>query len=222
MERDTLCEKCRQIEFSALSTPTLADVYRARKDISRGVPLFLPQGTWRGPGEPPQVNKVNLGSLERIEHDSTLGCKLCAVILDVVHRQGGFIAPGVALPRGDEVHFWADPSAYYGCITDSFEDIEWSSNNAYFVLKRLLVTATRTDTEETVAYFNSIVQPCNVGTSRPSAKGAQVNGENGRLFLGRMRPVVLDMNLPRQWIELCESTHGVSCYGRGDKSLKTG
>ncbi|KAK2616001.1 hypothetical protein N8I77_002721 [Diaporthe amygdali] len=137
MERDTLCEKCRQIEFSALSTTTLADVYRARKDISRGVPLFLPQGTWRGPGEPPQVNKVNLGSLERIEHDSALGCKLCAVILDVVHRQGGFIAPGVALPRGDEVHFWADPSAYYGCITDSFEDIEWSSNNAYFVLKRL-------------------------------------------------------------------------------------
>lgn len=221
MEREKLCEKCRQIEFSALSSPTLADVNRARKDTSREGALFLPQGTWRGPGEPPKVNKVNLGSLERIEHSSFLGCKLCAAILDAVRRQAGFTAPGVSLPRGDEVHFWADPQDYYGYITDSPEDIESSSSNAYFILKRLLVTATTTDTEETVAYFNSIFQPCNVGTSRLSPKGAQLNGENDRLFLGRMRPVVLDVDLPRQWIELCESTHGASCYGRGDKSLKT-
>lgn len=219
MERDELCEKCSQIEFSALSTPTLADVYRARKD--RRGPLFLPKGTWRGPGEPPKVNKVNLGSLERIEHSSALGCRLCAIFLEVVRRQGGFVAPGVALPRGDEVHFWADPSSYYGYITDSLEDIDSSSRDCYCVLKRLLVTATRTDTEETVAYFNCIVQPCNVGASRPQAQGDQIQGENDRLFFGRMRPVVLDINLPRQWIELCETMHGASCYGRGDKSLKT-
>lgn len=221
MEREKLCEKCRQIEFSALSTPTLADIDRARKDTRREIPLYLPQGTWRGPGEPPKVDKVNLGSLERIEHSSSLGCKLCAVILDAVRRQGGFTAPGVSLPRGDEVHFWADPSKIYGYITDSLEDIESSSSNAYFMLRRLLITATTTDTEETLAYFDGIVQPCDVGASRPSAKGAQLNVESKRLFLGRIRPVVLDMNLLRQWIELCESTHGASCYGRGDKSLKT-
>lgn len=221
MEREQLCEKCRQIEFSALSTPTLADVNRARNDTSREIPLFLPQATWRGPGEPPKVERVNLGSLERIEHSSSLGCKLCAVILDAVRRQGGFTTQGVSLPRGDEVHFWADPSEIYGFITDSLEDIESSWSNAYCMLKRLLVTATTTDTEKTVAYFDSIVQPCDVGASRPPPKGAQLNGESNRLFLGRMRPMVLDVNLPRQWIELCESSHGASCYGRGHKSLKT-
>lgn len=221
MEREQLCEKCRQIEFSALSTPTLADIDQARKDISREIPLSLQQATWRGPGEPPKVDRVNLGSLERIEHSYSLGCKLCAVILDAVRRQGGFTTQGVSLPRGDEVHFWAIPSETYGFITDSLEDIESRFSNAYFMLNRLLVTAITTDTEESVAYFHSIDQPCNVGASCPSAKGAQLNGESDRLFLGRMRPMVLDVNLPSQWIKLCESTHGASCYGRGDKSLKT-
>ncbi|KAF3763016.1 hypothetical protein M406DRAFT_73671 [Cryphonectria parasitica EP155] len=203
MEVAKLCTSCSQIEFSALATPTLADIHRAQRDIRRGIgfwPRVLPDGTWKGPGEPPVVRKVNLGSFERIERDSE-HCELCAVIVDVVRQQGGYYAPNNALPTGDEVHFWADPTSHYGHITDSAEDIESSWNEAYFKMRRLAITASRSDTEVSLAYFDHVVQPCRVGASKVLDIKQQPPAEDDMLFLGRMRPPTLNMDLPRRWVE---------------------
>lgn len=217
MESDQLCKYCSQIEFSALATPTLADIHRARESIKKGIgfwPRVLPDGIWRGPKDPPNVNRVNLGSFTRIERDADQ-CKLCAVIVDAVHRQGGYFAHDKALPKGDEVNFWADPCLHYGHITDSPEDIESSWGESYFKLRRLSIVACKTDTGDTLAYFDNIVQPCNVGASKSLDLLESHAEEDEMLFLGRKRALTLDMNMVRRWMAICESAHGLSCYGRG-------
>lgn len=202
---DPLCTHCRQIDFNALRGPSATDMEH----------LITGDGTGERfaqvlPGT--SHDKVGLGTLSRIRKDS-LKCPLCALFCHIVNRQGAIYWHRLAYETLDSsvIEFRADPDlSYYARITR----LDAASRNS-FVLRRLNLTAhATTSPDNVVAYFDNVLQVCDVGTlsgavERPETRAL---GDAEKMpFGGRKRPLRMDLKLVNQWMQICSDEHGALC-----------
>lgn len=157
-------------------------------------------------------DKVGLGTLSRIRKDS-LNCPLCALFCHIVNRQGAVYQHRFAYKTLDssDIEFRADPDlSYYARIIR----LDSASRNS-FVFRRLNLTAhATTSPDNVVAYFDNVLQVCDVGT----LSGAVERSETRALrdaekmpFGGRKRPLTLDLKLVHHWMHSCADGHGPLC-----------
>lgn len=248
-----LCECCAQIPFACLAMPTASEIRKARAAVKAGKtrPIRLPyRETMATDGDVFDVNKVDklvdLGTLGRIRESGLRECALCHLLLGVVERQGRRYLNDWTIPEDDDnVHFMAG-TAHYGTI---WETITGARQELYFIIQRLELTVhfmRDTDVQGTVipagyalAVYSAVAQACNldgefgIGTPLPAAKEEekQDQGEEGwedvddgkMLFCARKRPEVVDFDLVKSWIKLCQEEHRNICHtdnettGRGTR-----
>lgn len=223
MSSPHLCGRCSKIDFSALKHPTLADVKSAQRGRRKGTQSantkLLPQAAQNDAEPAAEPQKVDLGSFDRIE-ESSKSCQLCSIIADTIRRQGEYPSTNAAVPRGDEIHFWADQdTCYYGYVTDSLMDGDTSWYDSYFIVRRLHLRAKAQNETWDRAFFNHFVQPCNVYPSADpmlSGSSGTIKESGEMIFCGRKRPLILDTRLLQRWIKICTDGHHLSCRVEDD------
>lgn len=157
-------------------------------------------------------DKVGLGTLSRIRKDS-LNCPLCALFCHIVNRQGAVYWHRLAYETLDSsnIEFRADPDlSYYARITCLD-----SASRSSFVFRRLNLTAHAiTSPDNVVAYFDNVLQVCEVGTLSAVVErsGKQAPADTEKMpFGGRKRPLILDLKRVHDWMQICTNEHGPLC-----------
>lgn len=157
-------------------------------------------------------DKVGLGTLSRIRKDS-LKCPLCALFCHIVNRQGAVYWHRLAYETLDssDIEFRADPDlSYYVRIIRL-----GSASRGSFVFRRLNLTAhATTSPDNVVAYFDNVLQVCDVGTLSGAVERSEtraVGNAERMLFGGRKRPLMLDIKLVHDWMQICANEHGPLC-----------
>lgn len=152
---------------------------------------------------------VDLGSLGRIQRDSS-HCRLCRIFNDVIQSQGAVYVHDKPIPTDNRAAFYVD-TKYYGFITVSPLDGEGTSTECYYYVRRLslkgVLKNAETGEEEFrhgFAFFSNILQ-----VYQPDAD--LVPEHQKILFGGRIRPEIIDFDLLRQWITICDTQHEVTC-----------
>ena len=200
-----LCSRCKQINFDALRGPSATDLEHLAAGNGTGERFaqVLP-GT--------NHDKVNLGTLSRIRSDSS-NCPLCALFYHIINRQGAVYWHRLAyetLDSGD-IEFRADPDlSYYARIIG----LDTASQTS-FVFRRLNLTAhTATSPDNAIAYFDNVLQVCDVGalSARIKQSATQAHRRAERMpFGGRKRPLTSDLQLVHVWMRICADEHGTLC-----------
>ena len=202
-----LCNYCKQINFDALRGPSAADIEHLISSRGTGERFarVLP-GT--------NHDKVVLGTLSRIRKDSS-NCPLCALFCRIIDRQGAVYRHGLAYETLDssDIEFRADPDlSYYARLISLGTS---TTGTETFVLRRLNLTAHAAPSpDNSIAYFDNVLQVCDVGTlSAPlNHPATRTNPVADRMpFGGRKRPLKLDLQCVRDWMQICVDEHGQSC-----------
>jgi hypothetical protein len=202
----SLCMNCRRIDFAALRGPLLAEV----SDLYAG----RNSGHMYGSKSDDATSRINLGTLSRIREDASR-CGLCALFAHIIDRQGAVGVSQRALDT-DDVCFVATAgavSSYFGSIGTIIP-----AQPLGFVLQRLTVTAH--EKLEPSGYGNNLDYFTHVLHSRIPASthlplrmktyNAEAASET-MLFGARFRPLQLDVDVLRCWIEICRNEYGSHC-----------
>lgn len=182
---------------------------------------------------------VDLGTLGRIRESALHDCALCRLILGVVERQGRRYVNDWEIPEDDDnVHFKAG-TPHYGTI---WETITGSREELYFVIQRLeLAVHFMEDTEVEgvvipsvypVALYSAVAQACNLdeefgfdpsmmvkfkkeeeeGSDSDTTQEWEDVEDERMLFCARKRSDIIDFDLVKSWIRLCQEEHGNICH----------
>ena len=200
---ELLCEVCKEINFDALHSPSVNDVQdiiAARFEGERFATVK--------PGT--SHEKVTLGPLSRIKKGAPRS--LCSLFLRIIEMQGAIYQHNLAYATLDsnDIVFRADPDlSYYARIGVN------DSRGGHFVLRRLSLTCYLTSfPDNPVAYFDHLLQVCNVGTLPDFGNDLAVQPHRtgtSMPFEGRKRPPKLDLELVRSWLQICTNEHGHHC-----------
>jgi hypothetical protein len=198
MQAAQLCEHCRQIKFDNLRYPTASEMADLQRGVGREM-LFVKYFD-------PKVNdkKINLGRPSRIQQDSP-HCRLCHLIWRTLIRYNG---PEILdfTQDGNEVTCHVDRT-YYGLFWHPRDE------GQYHVVVRLSIL-TKVADRSTDTSIRFAFQTCN-----PGALSVQVDdnfqdprADVDRLFFGgRRRPLDINLQWLRRWIEICQEEHGKNC-----------
>lgn len=195
---DSLCTICKQINFEALRNPLMSDLPALKESrVDTGRHPFKPKR------DDAHISTA-LGSFREILQRAP-SCRLCHLIGDAISNAG--------LQQPDELKVKEDEpcraeTSFYGVYNDP-------SGNNYFVRRLSILVADDTYNPggpRRSLYF--AFQACDVGAS-----SIQVNehfadprpGVDIMVFGGRRRPLQLDMQWVRRWIDICEKDHGKKC-----------
>jgi hypothetical protein len=153
--------------------------------------------------------KVYLGLLSRIRQDSST-CDLCALFIHIISRQGGVYNTDQTL-NAENIFFRADPDlSYYGRISDARKP-----GGATWIPRRLSLTAhSAEDPDSVIAYFDHVLQACEIETalSIPRENDNHIKKpERTMQFGGRRRRNLVDIELIKRWMRICEEEHSLSC-----------
>lgn len=213
MSLSALCNVCERISFAAVRGPYPHEIRDVRENKRPGRGVTLARVEDAGDGSAAEVSKTALGSLKEIASRAE-SCELCSVIRDVVVEQGAVYDNGKSL-WDENITFRADPdTSYYEYALDLRPG---STQNSPFITRRLCVTAHPADDIDTsLAYFNYFLQPCQLNYGQKSVReDLDQDGTKsafvGKLFSGRLRPLVITLDLLRSWMFECDSRHGASC-----------
>ncbi|KAL9126457.1 MAG: hypothetical protein Q9217_004495 [Psora testacea] len=168
----SLCGHCKQINFDALRGPSAIDL----RDLAGGK---IAGERFAGTGQ----DKVDLGTLGRIHKDASQ-CRLCSLFYDLIQRQGASYQRRSVYRTldSDDIYFRADPDlCYYARIQAS-----GTNSNGSFILRQLSLTAHKVlSPQNTIAYFDNVIQVCGDGILKAPAEASTVqarNTVNGMLF----------------------------------------
>ena len=205
MEFANLCEYCSRINFDALRLPLATDIETLRQGRATTGSRFFQQRN------ADKTHKLSdLGSLTRIKRDSQ-NCHLCCLIDRALTRAG--YSPTGLTSSNDEIKCSAETN-FYGLFRHPTDDTK------HFWLRRLSVIA-RDSRESLCSESHFCFQACNVGAA--SVQSDQISWEpdtanenHGDKFIfgGRKRPLLLNLNWVRTWLEICEQKHGNRCQPR--------
>jgi hypothetical protein len=193
MDSVTLCEFCRKINFESLRNPLVSDL-----------PAFKESRLGKSPshfrffsGKP-----TPLGSFGDILQRRRT-CPLCRLIGDALIRHK---------PRDewDKDHCLAviSPFGHYH-----------NSRGARYWAHRLSIVVQRGDewAETKLLALRGlfhVFHPCSIGAASAQAVASFADPQpelNTMLFGGRRRPLVLDIQWVRRWMEICMDGHGMAC-----------
>lgn len=210
-----LCERCGQVFFPALSCPTEHEITKALKAlrIDQPIPQFLPFREQHGKRDLAAPKPVTLGTLRQL-HESSVSCPLCMLVYDVIARDGkALLAPGC-----DDFTVRVNPDTYQGIVTNSPTDVGGKSDGSCFVLRRLSLIVESSDLQFE-RFFDHIAQPCRVGTMGSNDfPFALPTSYSDMYFAGRKRPLVVNLDWLKSWVELCNQEHGETCELSDDQS----
>ncbi|KAL8339733.1 hypothetical protein RB601_006036 [Gaeumannomyces tritici] len=223
----SLCKYCAQIDFSILRLPTDADLEAANRGaVVDAQPFRLSRDMAAGRVRPP---RWRLGSRARIERSSAT-CGLCAAICALVrdapdiwsalagHKtiDGGGGTGGLLCSAGVEGTVELHPLPGKG----------WEASTGYYRCYRLgldwWTPRGPDDLELPPGHVGGEYSAAAVGPAVTSAVdcfqtyGGSGGGgaEGGRpQFGGRIRPPMVDMSLPKRWLNDCIEGHGGECQG---------
>lgn len=212
--------------------PTADEIRKARAAVKAGRrrPIRLPyRDVIVQDDTADQANAlIDLGMLGRIR-ESSYECELCRLMIGAIDRQGAKFVNNLPIPEDDDnVHIVAG-MPHYGTI---WESITGNRQHLYFTIQRLQLTVVFVnDTDilgttipggNILALYSSIAQAVNldedfeVPTSSQStllgSKVEPVDDENRMLFCARKRADMIDFDLIRSWINLCQSEHDDICH----------
>lgn len=202
---ESLCEVCKEINFDALRGPSVIDVQdiiAARFEGERFATVK--------PGT--SHEKVTLGPLRRIKKDAQR-CSLCSLFFRIIEMQGAIYQHNSAYATLDsnDIMFRADPDLSYYARIIGVND----SRGGHFVLRRLNLTChSKNSPDNPVAYFDHLLQVCNVGTLSNFSNGLAIQPHRTEIsmpFGGRKRSPKLDLELVRSWMQICINEHGRHC-----------
>lgn len=200
-----LCKHCQQISLDALREPSATDI----NDLATGeiTGLRLPQVT---SGTSHDI--INLGSLSRIQKDSS-NCPLCTLFCCIIKRQEAVYWHDSAYETLDssDIEFRADPDLSWYAKIGSLD----RTSTGIFQSHRLSLTAHAVHSPDfAIAYFDHVLQVCDVGSLSASAKQSATQAHRkveGMSFGGRKRPLKLDLQLVHGWMQICTNEHGRHC-----------
>lgn len=205
MDQAEFCSYCSKICFEALRSPY---TYEIEDLLSGKFTGLLLSGAKAGE----TISKVSLGTLSRIKRDSAT-CELCALFHHIISRQG-CVYNGDQTLNAENIVFRADPDvSYYGYISDRRKQ-----GGTTWIPRRLSLMAHFVDDQQgtAIAYFDHVLQACEVDVGLSTAGGIDDHLCDGRRgqgmeFGGRRKPYVVDIELLKSWIRICQDEHGSSC-----------
>lgn len=229
-----LCEYCVQIPFYCLAMPTASEIRKARaankarKRRSIRLPyrdedMALTAADKDFDADRPD-RSVDLGTLGRIRESARYDCALCHLLLGVVERQGRRYLNDWTIPEDDDNVRFRAGTPHYGTI---WETITGAREELYFVIQRLELTVGFVDDTEVedgtvipggypLAVYSAVAQACHLDGEFGIGAGGKVKGEEEEeermLFCARKRPDVVDFDLVKSWIRLCQAEHGNICH----------
>jgi len=227
-----LCDFCRQIPFYSLRSPTSAEIREVRHAQRNRLPSFrslhFRSSHTKGPTTKSTESSIPLGPIARILH--YVGpCELCHLFGTIIKQRGVRYLHDKPIPEDDDniLIEAAIDKEYYAYVSESIRDIGFSSPDGLTILRRLSLRVTyKKDTVvdgmllenwKTLAFYNKVLQICHPDDFAPSNHPqAMIQTEHESnsprmLFRGRMRPDVVDLDLLRQWMRICETDHNITC-----------
>ena len=235
-----LCEYCRQIPFSTLRCPTAVEIREVRHAQRNRLPSFrslhFRSSLTKGPDYKSTETSVPLGPIARILR--YVGpCELCHLFGTIIKQRGTRYLYDRHMPEDDD-NLWIEAAIdreYYAYISESIRDTGSSSPDGLTILRRLsLRVLYRKDTVvdgvlienwKSLAFYNKVLQICHPDDFSPSSHPqAMIQAEHESissrmLFRGRMRLVVVDLDLLRQGMRICETDHDITCCSDEEFSI---
>ncbi|KAF7870343.1 hypothetical protein EAF04_004089 [Stromatinia cepivora] len=207
----TLCEYCSAIEFEMLRCPTTEEL-RSLNTKSE-VPDCYPFKSFIHNRQAP---KFSLGPHTRIRQSSST-CTLCSAICDVIPDQK-------ENPFRDLDSFKCVASIVSYARIVPIEAEAWDSDRDLMYLYRInlswypIVEGEKTDepgihtTTDAAAwyYIDDAFQTYNGEVCQDSTSNEPIN-QNSTVFSGRIRPEIIDIKRPAQWLKECLDNHK-ECY----------
>lgn len=237
MAAPKLCAYCAQIPFRCLAMPTASEIRKARAAVKAGHtsrPIRLPYRDSTSSAPPAGFDSdrvdrtVDLGTLGRIRESSRRECPLCHLLLGVMERQGRRYLNDWTIPEDDDNVRIRAGTPHYGTI---WETITGAREELYFIIQRLELSVHFVEDTEVeggvvipsgypLALYSAVAQACNLDAEfgfkeKTEKKGVEdwEDVDDGKmLFCARKRPDVVDFDLVKSWIKLCQEEHGDICH----------
>ncbi|KAL8372218.1 hypothetical protein RB595_001828 [Gaeumannomyces hyphopodioides] len=217
----SLCKYCAQIDFSILRLPTDVDLEAANSGaVVDAQPFRFSRAAAAGRVRPP---RWRLGSRARIEQSSAT-CELCAAICALVrdtpdihaalgdHKADGGLLCSAGVEGTVELHplpgkRWETSTGYYRSYRLGLDwwtprgpdDVKLPPGNVGSEYSAAAVGPAVTSAVDCFQTYG--------GRDGGGAKGGRPQ------FGGRIRPAMVDMNLPKRWLNDCIEKHGSECQG---------
>ncbi|KAI1653446.1 hypothetical protein F4813DRAFT_393630 [Daldinia decipiens] len=202
MESEILCKFCSKINFEALRNPLISDLpalQKGRADTTRH-----PFKDKRDDAHKP----TSLGTFGDILQRRKI-CRLCQVIGDALSRH----TPGQLL----ETDVCDAETSFFGVYRDP-------QGKHYWIRRLSILVEIGTDAYNIGGPKKSLFfafQAYNIGAATLQVDGNFLDTQpstNMMIFGGRRRPLQLDLQWVRRWINICGTDHGDSCK-RADVGL---
>lgn len=202
MENKRLCNFCGKINFEALRNPLISDL------------PALQEGNADSTRHPFKDKRDDAHKLSRL---GTFGdilqrgktCRLCQLIGDVLTRH----TPGQLL----ETDVCDAETSFFGVYRDP-------KGKNYWIRRLSIMVEIGTDAYNIggpkKSLFNAF-QACSIGATSVQAEEKFLDPQPGpdtMIFGGRRRPLQLDLQWVRRWIDICGTDHGDACE-RADVGL---
>ena len=203
MAASNLCDHCSKINFDALLCPLTSEMRNLQ-----GRPQT---GFFKKRNADDAHKLANLGNLSGVVRRSS-SCRLCHLIWEVLARRGGYRPSGLTL-TGEDLQCYAETN-FYGLFRNPHDEAE------HYFLRRLSVIA-RAGEEHAVDGEHFCFQPCDVGAGSilvdQSFRDPRPNVDM-MMFAGRKRPLLIDLDWVRRWIDICQDEHGDVCKLKDDET----
>lgn len=225
-----------------LTCPTAAELrevrHAQRNRLSTFRSLHFGKGLSTDFSNKAQEASVPLGPISRIlRYDGP--CELCHLFRNIINQRGARYMYNKLIPENDDnilIEATFDRQ-YYAYISESMRDYGSSSPDGLRILRRLslrVIYAKDTTVNgreltdwQTLAFYSKVLQPCHpddfAATIHPRATVQTENEVNSSkmLFRGRKRPALIDPDLLREWMRICETDHDITCCPDEDLSINT-
>lgn len=207
---NNLCDTCQRIPFETLRYPKISEI----PSIKSGHP---PKGKFPYKHDADKrMSMVNLGYLSHIRDKQH--CQLCRIIWREFRKLNVYSESGHSA-LGHEVTCKADIGTHLGLFRYPEKD-----SSSHITLYRLSISTHIPPNHNIDDYphmwLDHCFQTCDVGTEQIIAEDlVHINkGFDRYIFGGRRRPLQIDLNRIRQWLNICENQHGNVCSKTLDQS----
>jgi hypothetical protein len=194
-----LCEYCSKINFDALRCPSVSEITNLQRGESTTETLFFKASK----GEAAH-NKTNLGFLSRIKQDAH-HCRLCNLIWQTLMRYNPSQTSHLT-SNSEDVTCLVDIE-FYGIFWNPRDETKCHHIRRVSIITKIGDTNTNDDVHFAFQTCNKDVLSVQVDENFKDPR----QNVDMLVFGGRKRPLEVNLQWLRRWIELCQHDHGKVC-----------